>query len=49
MTQRFEYRVLTGDLEEQVSKMAKDGWRFVWAGHYELVPYIVLEREFLGE
>jgi hypothetical protein len=45
MSQRYEYRVVTGDLEEQVAKMAKAGWRFVWAGHYDLLPYIVFERE----
>lgn len=48
MKQQYEYRVVTGDLEEQLGIMAKDGWRFLWAGHHDLLPYIVFERE-IGE
>jgi len=32
-------------LEEDIKRMAEAGWRFVWAGHYDLMPYIVFERE----
>ncbi len=45
MEQRYEYQVVDGDLEKQIMGMAGDGWRFVWAGHYDLLPYIVFERE----
>lgn len=45
MKQRYEYRVMTGDLEKDINKMARACWRFVWAGHYDLMPYIVFERE----
>ncbi len=44
MHKQYEYRVVSGDLEGQVNRMAKAGWRFVWAGHYDLLPYIVFER-----
>ncbi len=45
MQHRYEYRVVSGDLEMQIEKMSGEGWRFVWAGHYDLLPYIVFERE----
>ncbi len=45
MEQQYEYRVVSGSLEDQIDRMAKEGWRFVWAGHYDLLPYIVFERE----
>ncbi len=45
MKQLFEYSVLSGDLEVQIGKMAEEGWRFVWAGHYDLLPFIVFERK----
>lgn len=49
MSQRYEYSVVSGDLENQISHMAREGWRFVWAGHYDLLPYIVFEREIKRE
>ncbi len=49
MKQSYEYSVQSGDLEAQIERMAKGGWRFVWAGHYDLVPYIVFERELTSE
>lgn len=45
MKQLFEYSVLSGDLEVQIGKMAEEGWRFVWAGQYDLLPFIVFERK----
>ncbi len=45
MHEQFEYKVVSGDLEAQVNRMAKEGWRFVWAGHYDLLPYVVFERK----
>jgi len=36
---------MTGDLEKDIKEMAKAGWRFVGAGHYDLMPYIAFERE----
>ncbi len=44
VVQKYEYRVVSGDLERQIQEMAGNGWRFVWAGHYDLLPFIVFER-----
>ncbi len=49
MVRKYEYRVVSGDLERQIQEMAENEWRFVWAGHYDLLPYIVFEREADGE
>lgn len=48
MQQRYEYRVANGSLEDRITRMSQEGWRFVWAGHYDLLPYIVFEREIGG-
>ncbi len=48
MKQLFEYRVVSGDLEVQIRDMAREGWRFVWAGHYDLLPFMVFERRLEG-
>ncbi len=48
MEQKYEYKVVSGDLENQIRRMAKEGWRFVWAGHYDLLPYVVFEHRLSG-
>jgi len=45
MTLRYECRVATRAFARDIRRMAEAGWRFVWAGHYDLMPYIVFERE----
>ncbi len=49
MEQRCEYRVANGSLEDQITRMSQKGWLFVWAGHYDLLPYIVFECEIKSE
>lgn len=49
MHKQYECRVVSGDLEGKVNRMAKADWRFDSPGHYEPSPYTVFERRLSGK
>ena len=49
MQQRYEYRVANGSLEDQITRLSQESWRFGMGGTHDLLPYIVFEREIESE